>query len=146
MEENEIMSLKNSKMYVARVGRWMNIFSVFATLAMLFIVAGGIVMLYVSNWLDEATPYYLDNMIGLGGVGMIILAGALIPAILYMRRAVREANQIKVSQEVYPVVEFLRQTQKLWHYTTVLLIVLFILGVIAVGVAGLYFFSVRSAM
>lgn len=146
MEENEIMSLKNSKMYVARVGRWMNIFSVFATLAMLFIVAGGIVMLYVSNWLDEATPYYLDNVIGLGGVGMIVLAGALIPAILYMRRAVREANQIKVSQEVYPVVEFLRQTQKLWHYTTVLLIVLFILGVIAVGVAGLYYFSVRSAM
>jgi hypothetical protein len=146
MEENEIMSLKNSKMYVARVGRWMNIFSVFATLAMLFIVAGGIVMLYVSNWLDEATPYYLDNVIGLGGVGMIVLAGALIPAILYMRRAVREANQIKVSQEVYPVVEFLRQSQKLWHYTTVLLIVLFILGVIAVGVAGLYFFSVRSAM
>ena len=113
---------------------------------MLFIVAGGIVMLYVSNWLDEATPYYLDNVIGLGGVGMIVLAGALIPAILYMRRAVREANQIKVSQEVYPVVEFLRQSQKLWHYTTVLLIVLFILGVIAVGVAGLYFFSVRSAM
>jgi hypothetical protein len=146
MEENEIMSLKNSKMYVARVGRWMNIFSVFATLAMLFIVAGGIVMLYVSNWLDEATPYYLDNVIGLGGVGMIVLAGALIPAILYMRRAVREANQIKVSQEVYPVVEFLRQSQKLWHYTTVLLIVLFILGVIAVGVAGLYYFSVRSAM
>ena len=146
MEENEIMSLKNSKMYVARVGRWMNIFSVFATLAMLFIVAGGIVMLYVSNWLDEATPFYLDNVIGLGGVGMIVLAGALIPAILYMRRAVREANQIKVSQEVYPVVEFLRQTQKLWHYTTVLLIVLFILGVIAVGVAGLYYFSVRSAM
>ena len=146
MEENEIMSLKNSKMYVARVGRWMNIFSVFATLAMLFIVAGGIVMLYVSNWLDEATPYYLDNVIGLGGVGMIVLAGALIPAILYMRRAVREANQIKVSQEVYPVVEFLRQTQKLWHYTTVLLIVLFILGVIAVGVAGLYYFSERSAM
>ena len=146
MEENEIMSLKNSKMYVARVGRWMNIFSVFATLAMLFIVAGGIVMLYVSNWLDDATPYYLDNVIGLGGVGMIVLAGALIPAILYMRRAVREANQIKVSQEVYPVVEFLRQTQKLWHYTTVLLIVLFILGVIAVGVAGLYYFSVRSAM
>lgn len=146
MEENEIMSLKNSKMYVARVGRWMNIFSVFATLAMLFIVAGGIVMLYVSNWLDEATPYYLDNVIGLGGVGMIVLAGALIPAILYMRRAVREANQIKVSQEVYPVVEFLRQTQKLWHYTTVLLIVLFILGVIAVGVAGLYYFSVRSAI
>ena len=146
MEENEIMSLKNSKMYVARVGRWMNIFSVFATLAMLFIVAGGIVMLYVSNWLDEATPYYLDNVIGLGGVGMIVLAGALIPAILYMRRAVREANQIKVSQEVYPVVEFRRQSQKLWHYTTVLLIVLFILGVIAVGVAGLYFFSVRSAM
>lgn len=146
MEENEIMSLKNSKMYVTRVGRWMNIFSVFATLAMLFIVAGGIVMLYVSNWLDEATPYYLDNVIGLGGVGMIIVAGALIPAIMYMRRAVREANQIKVSQEVYPVVEFLRQSQKLWHYTTVLLIVLFVIGVVAACVAALYFNSVRGIL
>lgn len=146
MEENEIMSLKNSKMYVTRVGRWMNIFSVFATLAMLFIVAGGIVMLYVSNWLDEATPYYLDNVIGLGGVGMIIVAGALIPAILYMRRAVREANQIKVSQEVYPVVEFLRQSQKLWHYTTVLLIVLFVIGVVVACVAALYFNSVRGIL
>ena len=113
---------------------------------MLFIVAGGIVMLYVSNWLDEATPYYLDNVIGLGGVGMIIVAGALIPAIMYMRRAVREANQIKVSQEVYPVVEFLRQSQKLWHYTTVLLIVLFVIGVVAACVAALYFNSVRGIL
>lgn len=146
MEENEIMLLKNSKMYATRVGRWMNIFSVFATLAMLLIAACGIAMLYVSNWLDEATPYYLDNVIGLGGVGMIIVAGALIPAIVYMRRAIKEANHIKVSQEVYPVVEFLRHTQKLWHYTTILLIVLFVLGVIALCVAGLYFLSVRNAM
>ena len=75
MEENEIISLKNSKMYVARVGRWMNIFSIVSVLGMLFIVAGGIVMLYASNMMDEATPYYLDNVVGLGGVGMIILAG-----------------------------------------------------------------------
>ena len=129
MEENEIISLKNSKMYVARVGRWMNIFSIVSVLGMLFIVAGGIVMLYASNMMDEATPYYLDNVVGLGGVGMIILAGAMIPAII---------------QEVYPIVNFLRESQKLWHYTTIVLIVIFIVGVIASIIAGLYYTSVRS--
>lgn len=133
-------------MYVTRVGRWMNIFSIFAVLAMLLIVAIGVIMLYVSNMLDEATPYYLDNVLGLGGVGAIIVAGALIPAIMMMRRAISEANRIKGSQEIYPVVNFLRETQKLWHYTTILLIVLFIIGVIVVGVAGLYYSSLRSAL
>ena len=144
MEENEIISLKNSKMYVARVGRWMNIFSIVSVLGMLFIVAGGIVMLYASNMMDEATPYYLDNVVGLGGVGMIILAGAMIPAIMMMRRAVAEAKRIKGTQEVYPIVNLLRESQKLWHYTTIVLIVIFIVGVIASIIAGLYYTSVRS--
>ena len=144
MEENEIISLKNSKMYVARVGRWMNIFSIVSVLGMLFIVAGGIVMLYASNMMDEATPYYLDNVVGLGGVGMIILAGTMIPAIMMMRRAVAEAKRIKGTQEVYPIVNFLRESQKLWHYTTIVLIVIFIVGVIASIIAGLYYTSVRS--
>ena len=144
MEENEIISLKNSKMYVARVGRWMNIFSIVSVLGMLFIVAGGIVMLYASNMMDEATPYYLDNVVGLGGVGMIILAGAMIPAIMMMRRAVAEAKRINGTQEVYPIVNFLRESQKLWHYTTIVLIVIFIVGVIASIIAGLYYTSVRS--
>ena len=145
MEENEIILLKNSKMYVARVGHWMNIFSIISVLGMLFIVAGGIVLLYVSNMMDEATPYYLDNVVGLGGVGLIIFAGAMIPAIMFMRRAVAEAKRIKGSQEVYPVVNFLRETQKLWHYTTIVLIVVFIVGVLATILAGLYYLPLRSA-
>lgn len=145
MEENEIILLKNSKMYVARVGHWMNIFSIISVLGMLFIVAGGIVLLYVSNMMDEATPYYLDNVVGLGGVGLIIFAGAMIPAIMFMRRAVAEAKRIKGSQEVYPVVNFLRETQKLWHYTTIVLIVVFIVGVLATILAGLYYLPMRSA-
>ena len=64
MEEKEIISLRNSKMYVARIGRWMKIFSIISVVGMLFIVAGGIVLLYVSNTMDEATPYYLDNVVG----------------------------------------------------------------------------------
>ena len=89
MEENEVMLLKNSKMYVTRVGRWMNVFSILSVIVMLLLAAGGIVMLFVSNMLDESTPYYLDNILGLTGVGVIIGAGAIIPAVVYMRRAVR---------------------------------------------------------
>ena len=131
-------------MYVTRIGRWMNIFSIIATVGMLFIVAGGIVLLYVSNTMDEATPYYLDNVVGLGGIALIIFAGAIIPAIMFMRRAVAEANRIKGVQEVYPVVDFLRESKKLWRYTTIVLVVVFILGLIAAAVAGLYYMPLRG--
>ena len=144
MEEKEIISLRNSKMYVTRIGRWMNIFSIIATVGMLFIVAGGIVLLYVSNTMDEATPYYLDNVVGLGGIALIIFAGAIIPAIMFMRRAVAEANRIKGVQEVYPVVDFLRESKKLWRYTTIVLVVVFILGLIEAAVAGLYYMPLRG--
>ena len=145
MEEKEIISLRNSKMYVARIGRWMNIFSIISGVGMLFIVAGGIVLLYVSNTMDEATPYYLDNVVGLGGIGLIIFAGAIIPALMFMRRAVAEANRIKGVQEVYPVVDFLRETKKLWRYTTIVLIVVFVVGLIASAVAAMYYFPLRGS-
>ena len=37
MEENEVMLLKNSKMYVTRVGRWMNVFSILSVIVMLLL-------------------------------------------------------------------------------------------------------------
>ena len=43
----------------------MNVFSILSVIVMLLLAAGGIVMLFVSNMLDEATPYYLDNILGL---------------------------------------------------------------------------------
>jgi len=138
MEENEVMLLKNSKMYVTRLGRWMNVFSVFSLVVMLFLVIGGIAMLYVSNMMDENTPYYLDNILGLGGVGVIVGAGTIVPAVMYMRRAIRHTNQVKMSQEIYPVVNFMRESQKLWHYSSVVIIVLVVVAVLAAVVAAVY--------
>ena len=89
-----------------------------------------------------------ENFTGLGiswEVFLIVFAGAMIPAIMFMRRAVAEAKRIKGVQEIYPVVNFLRETQKLWHYTTIVLIVAFIIGVIAAILAGLYYLPTRSA-
>ena len=98
MEENEVILLKNSRMYVTRVGHWMNTFSILAVLSSLFIAAAGIVMLYISNRLGEDSLYYVDNLLGIGGVAMIVLAAAIIPFVVYMRRCVRIANQVKASQ------------------------------------------------
>ena len=138
MEENEIMLLKNSKMYVTRVGRWMNTFSILSVVAMFFLVIGGILMLYASKIMDEATAFYGDNIMGLGGIGLIVGAAAIVPAVLFMRRAVNMAKQIKISQELYPIVGFLRETQKLWHYTCTVMIVIVVLAVIA-GVLGVVY-------
>ena len=146
MEENEVMLLKNSKMYVTRVGRWMNVFSILSVIVMLLLAAGGIVMLFVSNMLDESTPYYLDNILGLAGVGVIIGAGAIIAAVVYMRRAVRMAKQVKVSQELYPIVNFLRENRKLWHYLSVVLILVVIAAAIGLLLSAIYLLPMVQGM
>lgn len=145
MEENEVILLKNSRMYVARLGRKLNVFSIVTFLCVLFMVVGGIFMLYISNLMDDNNPYYLDNIIGLGGVAVIFFAAALVPSVMYMRRAVKEANQVKISQELYPVVGFLRELQKFWKYSTTILTILFIAGVIALVIA-IYFVSTHTTV
>ena len=144
MEENEVILLKNSRMYVTRVGHWMNTFSILAVLSSLFIAAAGIVMLYISNRLGEDSLYYVDNLLGIGGVAVIVLAAAIIPFVVYMRRCVRIANQVKASQEIYPVVGFLREQQKLWRYASIVMIIAVVVGVVAVVAGSIYYFSQRS--
>ncbi|MBR3724942.1 MAG: hypothetical protein IKN11_06090 [Bacteroidales bacterium] len=122
----------------------MNTFSILAVLSSLFIAAAGIVMLYISNRLGEDSLYYVDNLLGIGGVAMIVLAAAIIPFVVYMRRCVRIANQVKASQEIYPVVGFLREQQKLWRYASIVMIIAVVVGVVAVVAGSIYYFSQRS--
>ncbi|MBO4600283.1 MAG: hypothetical protein J5641_06050 [Bacteroidales bacterium] len=131
MEENELIILNNSKKHIVRSGKWMNIFSIFAVFSVLFLVAGGIVLLFVSGYLDEATPYYLDNVLGFAGIGLVILAAALLPAIVCMRRAVQAAKQVKMNNDLVYSVDFLRQTHYMWHYLMILFVVGFSLAVLA---------------
>lgn len=134
MEENELILLSNSKKHIVRAGRWMKSFSIFAVFSVLFLVAGGVVLLFVSSYLDEATPYYLDNILGFAGIALILLAAAMLPAIVCMRRAVHAADQVKMNNDLLPSVEYLRQTHYMWHYLLLLFIVCFsvaLLGAIA---------------
>lgn len=131
MEENDLIILNNSKKHIVRAGKWMNVFSIFAVLSVLFLVAGGVILLFVSGYLDEATPYYLDNVLGLAGIALIILAAALLPAIVCMRRAVNAANQVRINNDLSLSVEYLRQTRYLWHYLMLLFVVGFSIALLA---------------
>lgn len=131
MEENELIILNNSKKHIVRAGKWMNIFSIFAVLSVLFLVAGGVVLLYISGYLDEATPYYVDNLLGFAGMALILFAAALLPGIVCMRRAVHAANQVRINNDLLPSTEYLRQTRYMWHYMMVLFVVVFILAFLA---------------
>lgn len=139
MEENEVKILKSSKMNVARVGKWMNLFSIFAVLSMILLVAIGVVALFISGMMDEATAYYLDNVIGFAGCGLILVAAAMLPAVVFMRRGVHAAHQIKVTNEIFPLAEFVRQQRHLWHYMALLLIIGFILSVLASAAAAIIY-------
>ena len=109
----------------------MNIFSIIAAFSVLFLVAGGILIVFVSGNLDDAAPYYIDNVLGFAGIALILFAAALLPGIVCMRRAVHAANQVRINNDLLPSVEYLRQTRYMWHYMMVLFVVCFILAVLA---------------
>ena len=131
MEENELILLNNSKNHIVRAGKWMNIFSIFAAISVLFLVAGGILIVFISGNLDDAAPYYLDNVLGFAGIALILFAAACLPGIVCMRRAVHAANQVRINNDLLPSVEYLRQTRYTWHYLMVFLVACFIIAVIA---------------
>ena len=95
-------------------------------------------MLFMSNMLPEDTPFYIDNIMGLAGLGLLVLAVAIVPAVVYMRRAMRMANELRATQEIYPVVNFLRESHKMWRYLTTLLYILLVVGVVAMIIAAIY--------
>ena len=139
MEENELILLKNSKKHIVKAGKWLNIFSIFAAISVLFMVAGGVFLLFFSGTLDEATPYYLDNILGFSGIAIILFAAASLPPIVFMRRAVHAADQVRVNNDLLPSVEYLSQIHSLFQYAAWLMIVCFIFAVVASVVALIVF-------
>ena len=139
MEENDLILLNNSKKHVVRAGKSMNVFSILAAISVLGLVAGGIVMLLISGYLAEDTPYYIDNLLGFGGIAMVVLAAALLPVIVYMRRVVHAANEARINNDMLPTVEYLRQTSSMWHYLKLLFVVVFILSILATVAAVVVF-------
>lgn len=135
MEENDLIILKNSKKHIVKAGKWMNVFSIFLSFSVLFLVAGGILILFVSGTLDEATPYYLDNVLGIIGILCILFATALLPAIVCMRRAVHAADQVRINNDLMPSVGYLVQLNHLWHYLMLSMVVGFIIAIAAAVVA-----------
>ena len=63
-----------------------------------------------------------------------------------MRRAVRMAKQVKVSQELYPIVNFLRENRKLWHYLSVVLIIVVIAAAISLFLSAIYLLPMVQGM
>lgn len=140
MEENEEIILKNSKLEIHHIGKQLNIFSIFATLSIIITVVGGLALIHFSEQLDEATQYYLDNIIGLLGSATILFAATIIPIVVIARRLVHTAKHIFINNDMTDAPAFLRQTKHLWHYITTLLIILIALGAVSV-IAGYVFFS-----
>ena len=70
---------------------------------------------------------------------MVVLAAALLPVIVYMRRVVHAANEARINNDMLPTVEYLRQTNSMWHYLKLLFVVVFILSILATVAAVVVF-------
>lgn len=146
MDENEITFLNHSKMNVVRVGKLMGVFSIFALLTDLLIVGGGLFLLFYSSTLPEDMPHYLDNILGLLGIALILIAASFIPIVVLLRRAKHMADQLVVSPDITPVRSFLRANRDLWRYATTLLVVLFALVVVSVIMLCIYLLPTLSTL
>jgi len=130
MDENEITFLNHSKMNVVKMGKSMGIFSIFAIISIILIVAAGLFLLFYSSTLPDDMPHYLDNILGMLGIAAILVAASMLPAVVLLRRAVHMADQLRISPDITPIRSFIRANRDLWRYTTTLLIVLVILAVL----------------
>lgn len=146
MEEKDITALKNSKMYIVKIGKWMNLFSIFSVLGILFVVACGMALLYYSGTLPEDQPHYIDNLVGLGGIALFVVAAAIVPAVVNMRHIVHAAKAIKVNNDFAPLRSFMRYNRKLWHYLAVLMIVMLSAAVVASVLLYIYFLPTLSTI
>ena len=146
MEENDITMLNHSKMNVVKMGKNMGVFSVFAVLFLVMIVLGGLFLLYYSNTLPEDMPHYIDNLLAMIGIAAILVAAAIIPAIVMMRRAVHIAQDLKISTDTMPIRAFIRANSDLWHYLSILLVVLFVLAILFALVLFIYLLPTLSTL
>ena len=145
MEDREYTLLNKSRMQIRRIGKAMNVFSIFAALGMLFMVIGGIILLAYGSSFDQDMPRYLSLLLSFAGIGLILLVAVLIVPLVYMRRSVHAAAEVANNTEIHAIIEYNRWVGKLWRFMTRFLVVLFALGVIGSLVAGLYILSAHNA-
>lgn len=146
MEDKEYKTLTMCRMRIGRTGKLMNVFSIFAALGLVFMVVGGIVLLAYGSRIDPDMPNYLTLLISFAGIGLIILAAALVYPIVLMREAVKSAKLVASINDIPPMLDYNSVVAKLWRYMTWFLVVIFSLALIGALVASLVVLSVHNAI
>ncbi len=144
MAENEFNLLNQCRVQIAHTGKLMNIFSIFAALGMLFMVAGGIVLLAYGSRIDPDMPNYMTLLISFAGIGMILIAAVLIIPLMRMREAVRMAKAVANNIDVSPMIAYHRVVRGLWRYMMWFIGVIFVLALIGALVASVIVLSVHN--
>ena len=144
MEDKEYTLLNKSRMQIRRIGKMMNLFSIFAALGMLFMAIGGVILLAYGSSFDADMPRYLSALLSIAGIGLLVLVAVLIVPLGYMRRAVHAAAEVANNTEIRAIIGYNHCVAKLWRFMTWFLVILFAIGVIGSVVAGLYILSARN--
>ena len=146
MEMNDDTLLKQCRIQISRTGKFMNLFSIFAAVGMLFMIVGGIVLLAYGSKIDPDLPNYLMLLISFTGIALILLVAVLLVPLLRMRRAIRAAREVAINNDEVPMVAYHVAVTRLWRYMTWFLIVIFILGILATLIASLLVLSAHNAI
>ena len=143
---NDDSLLKQCRIQVARTGKFMNLFSIFAAVGMLFMVVGGVLLLAYGSKIDPDLPNYLMLLISFTGIALILLTAVLVVPLLRMRRAIRLANEVAHNNDEVPFAAYHTALTGLWRYMTWFLIVIFILGVLATLIASFLILNAHNAI
>lgn len=142
MEENDIILLSKCRSRISKSGKWMNLFSIFTAIGMILMVVGGILLINWGNNLGENVAPTCELVSSLFGIGLIILAAALIYPLLLIRRAVKASREVRVTTDVTPMLEALKVTHWFWKYMTWLVFLLLGFTCLAGFLTLLYFLPV----
>lgn len=142
MEENQSILLSQCRSRISKSGKWMNLFSIFAAGGMVLMVAGGILLINLGNNLGESISSDWELVTSIAGIGLIVLAIALIFPLKMIRQAVTASREVRITTDVAPMLEALKVTHWFWKYMTWLVFLLLGFSCLAALLAFLYFVPV----
>lgn len=143
MMEDTDKVLKSCLIHAGKTARKMNVFSILSAVSIAMMALSGIGLVVLASKL-RFPAYHLDLILGGAGVGLIVVAAFLVPALKLLRNTCHAADQTRVNREYEAVSDLLFENYNLWRYMTFFMAVLFVLGMVAVLFSVLVVMTIYS--
>lgn len=139
MEEKNLKLQEEAKRYVYSIGRWYKFFGILSIIGAVMMVLGALMFIVIGSAGPMAEAMAESGMpplpMWLLGVLYLVMAGLMVPVIIYLLRAASDAESATALNCNEAAVRFLRNTKRFWKFYGILTIVVLALCIVVMPIA-----------